>query len=156
MSDRDPPPADDRRGFLAKLLMGGGLVGSGLLAARHGLAFVFPRLEPPTFRKLLVARVGDLAPGQAKELRIGGQPLFLVNSGDGYAVFNGTCTHLGCKVKWEAHRDRFYCPCHQGVFGSDGEVVEGPPPRPLDRYRVEAQDELIYMWMEEPGSGGLT
>jgi menaquinol-cytochrome c reductase iron-sulfur subunit len=51
---------------------------------------------------------------------------------DQYAVFNGRCTHLGCAYHWQADRNQFACPCHAGVFGKDGQVLAGPPPRGLD------------------------
>lgn len=58
------------------------------------------------------------------------------------------CTHLGCRVRWvpaeesNDHKAAFFCPCHNGVFDPDGQVVSGPLPRPLDRFdmKVEAGD----------------
>lgn len=52
-------------------------------------------------------------------------------------ALSATCTHLGCQVRWDAESTMFRCPCHGGVFGLDGAVVEGPPPRPL--HRVDAR-----------------
>ncbi len=71
-------------------------------------------------------------------------------SEDETIVYNGHCTHLGCAYSWateDPHRDRFFCPCHDGVFDSEGRVVGGPPPRPLDRLesRVEAGElRIVY------------
>ena len=52
-------------------------------------------------------------------------------------ALSATCTHLGCQVRWDASDTRFRCPCHGGVFDADGNVVEGPPPRPLDRIAAQ-------------------
>jgi succinate dehydrogenase / fumarate reductase iron-sulfur subunit len=30
--------------------------------------------------------------------------------------------------------EQFRCPCHGGNFDRQGNVLAGPPPRPLDRY----------------------
>jgi Rieske Fe-S protein len=49
----------------------------------------------------------------------------------GLAAVSTTCTHLGCGVAWNAERKAFLCPCHGGVYGADGRVLAGPPPRPL-------------------------
>jgi len=59
-----------------------------------------------------------------------------------FAVYNGRCTHLGCAYNWQADQHQFACPCHAGVFGVDGKVLAGPPPRPLDvlETRVEGGD----------------
>jgi len=51
----------------------------------------------------------------------------------GLAALVTTCSHLGCGVSWDAGRKAFLCPCHGGVYGSDGAVLAGPPPRPLTR-----------------------
>lgn len=51
----------------------------------------------------------------------------------GLAALATTCSHLGCGVAWDARRNAFLCPCHGGVYGPDGAVLAGPPPRPLTR-----------------------
>lgn len=57
-------------------------------------------------------------------------------TGDDFTAFAVSCTHLGCPVRWQAQAKLFMCPCHGGVYYSDGEVAGGPPPRPLHRYPV--------------------
>ncbi len=49
-------------------------------------------------------------------------------------VLNSRCTHLGCTVNWREEAGAFICPCHDAKFSRDGQVLSGPPPRPLDRY----------------------
>jgi menaquinol-cytochrome c reductase iron-sulfur subunit len=49
-------------------------------------------------------------------------------------VVSNKCTHLGCHVNWNADTKEYICPCHDAQFGINGEVLGGPPPRPLDRY----------------------
>lgn len=51
----------------------------------------------------------------------------------GLAALATTCSHLGCGVSWDQGRNAFLCPCHGGVYGPDGAVLAGPPPRPLTR-----------------------
>ena len=51
----------------------------------------------------------------------------------GLAALGMTCSHLGCGVSWDAARKAFLCPCHGGVYGPDGAVLAGPPPKPLTR-----------------------
>jgi menaquinol-cytochrome c reductase iron-sulfur subunit len=57
-------------------------------------------------------------------------------SGEQFTAYNGRCTHLGCAYSWQASLNQFACPCHAGVFGLDGKVLAGPPPRPLDTLSV--------------------
>ncbi len=55
------------------------------------------------------------------------------------------CTHLSCIAHWQAEEQRFFCPCHDGVYDRMGNVVSGPPPRPLDRYQVKVEDGQIWV-----------
>jgi menaquinol-cytochrome c reductase iron-sulfur subunit len=60
-------------------------------------------------------------------------------------AFSPQCTHLGCVYHWDDSQKFFSCPCHNSEFGTDGKVLSGPAPRPLDRYvsRVESGKLLI-------------
>lgn len=49
-------------------------------------------------------------------------------------ILNSKCTHLGCTVNWKNEANAFTCPCHDARFSMSGQVLAGPPPRPLDRY----------------------
>jgi len=49
-------------------------------------------------------------------------------------ILNSRCTHLACTVNWREEANAYLCPCHDAKFGREGEVLDGPPPRPLDRY----------------------
>lgn len=65
--------------------------------------------------------------------------VYVKRDGDEFTVFSAVCTHLGCGVRWDEAGNRFFCPCHGGVFDVTGKVVGGPPPRPLTRLRAKVQ-----------------
>jgi Rieske Fe-S protein len=50
-------------------------------------------------------------------------------------------------VRWDAPAKKFRCPCHGGVYGPDGAVVEGPPPRPLDTIeaRIDPKNQTVLV-----------
>ena len=56
-------------------------------------------------------------------------------------VLSNRCTHLSCAVFWNEAKDAYDCPCHDAQFGSEGEVLGGPPPHPLDRYEAEIVED---------------
>lgn len=62
-----------------------------------------------------------------------------------FQVFNVNCTHLGCPVNWQAGAKLFLCPCHGGVFYSDGTVAGGPPPRPLFEREWEVRGDRLLV-----------
>jgi menaquinol-cytochrome c reductase iron-sulfur subunit len=56
-----------------------------------------------------------------------------------FSAFSIYCTHVGCPVTWTPGAQMFMCPCHGGTYHRDGSVAAGPPPRPLERYRVRVR-----------------
>ena len=57
-------------------------------------------------------------------------------------AFSQKCTHLGCVVYFESEENRWHCPCHEGNFEPlTGNVISGPPTRPLGRIEVEIRDD---------------
>lgn len=70
-------------------------------------------------------------------IRFGVEPVILIRAGDGdLRAFSATCTHLDCIVEYRRDRGLIWCNCHNGQFDLTGQVVGGPPPRPLRPYRV--------------------
>ena len=69
----------------------------------------------------------------------------LTDNGRDYIAMSNVCTHLGCRVRWIADQTQFFCPCHNAVFDEAGEVVDGPPPRPLDRYEVKVEEGQLFV-----------
>jgi len=66
-------------------------------------------------------------------------------------ILNSRCTHLSCTVNWSESDQVFLCPCHNAEFGKQGQVLDGPPPRPLDRYtefRV-TEDGILEIFYKE-------
>lgn len=60
-------------------------------------------------------------------------------------VFSNICTHLSCRVSWHTDLQHYVSPCHNGHFDMIGNVISGPPPRPLDEFttKIEAGDLYI-------------
>jgi Rieske Fe-S protein len=74
--------------------------------------------------------------------------VYVDREGDGYRAFLATCTHLGCRVRWDGDTSQFRCPCHGGVFNREGQVVSGPPPGPLTRVAVRVNPQTSEIEVE--------
>jgi menaquinol-cytochrome c reductase iron-sulfur subunit len=59
--------------------------------------------------------------------------------------FDIHCTHLGCPLDYVGAARRFLCPCHGGVFDREGDVMAGPPPRPLARFAARVEDGEVFL-----------
>lgn len=69
----------------------------------------------------------------------------LTDNGRDFVAMSSICTHLGCRVRWIADQQQFFCPCHNAGFDKAGNVVSGPPPRPLDRFEVKVEDNQLFV-----------
>ncbi len=127
-----------------------------LLASILGLtalgAFLYPlfRFLLPVEAAFRVRTVeipkSDVPLGTAKDLMIGGTPAIIVNtSSKGFLAFSKVCTHLGCLVKYDPERQEFICPCHAGTFDLEGNVISGPPPKPLPRFSVRVEGNNLVI-----------
>jgi Rieske Fe-S protein len=67
---------------------------------------------------------------------------------DDVKAFNAICTHVDCTVKYRPDLGDIFCSCHEGIYDLNGRNVSGPPPRPLESYKVilrgePGQEEII-------------
>jgi|SRR5664279_2282523 len=62
-----------------------------------------------------------------------------------FVVMSNICTHLGCQTHWNAEGSYIACPCHGGQFDVQGNVIGGPPPRPLKRveFKMDENDNIL-------------
>jgi Rieske Fe-S protein len=73
-------------------------------------------------------------------------PAILIRSEEGkYYAFDQKCTHLLCPVYYSKEHSRLECPCHEGGFSAQtGDVLYGPPPRPLNRIVLEEKNGELW------------
>lgn len=56
------------------------------------------------------------------------------------------CTHENFSVIYEAGSHRFYCNGHGGTFSESGQVLGGPPPRPLTSYNTSLSGNSLRVY----------
>ena len=99
-------------------------------------AFLWPRRKGPKVETVFIAgKVNDFKVDEVIPFRK--ERTFIVNTDGGLLAISAICTHLHCIVNWNELLKKFECPCHGAKFNQNGEVLEGPPPRPLDLYKLQ-------------------
>lgn len=127
MSEREPIEAIARRRLL---LLFGGLIGVGTLPS--GCA-----PEVPAKPGQVTVPLSELEDGRRVVVVVLGNPVEVSRVGDSVVARSLLCTHTGCVVKWREDRHEYLCPCHEGRYDADGNVIAGSPPKPLPRVPVE-------------------
>jgi 3-phenylpropionate/trans-cinnamate dioxygenase ferredoxin subunit len=97
----------------------------------------------------VVGPVGDLAPGTARRVEIGGEPLALVRCGDEIYAISDICSHANVSLsEGEVLCDEREIECwkHGSTFSLvDGEPQSLPATRPVAVYKVEVDDGQIVV-----------
>ena len=160
MVDTQTPYADagGRRRFLAGVITAVQAVIGGTLGVILGGSVLSPSFARRRESWLEAGLLSDLpdnepTPVTVRIARADGyaqiverQVVFLVRTGDTeVTALSSTCTHLGCRVSWDAEAGAIKCPCHGGVFDPTGKVTSGPPPAPLPRLTTKVDGDQILV-----------
>ena len=95
---------------------------------------------------VVAAKVNELQPNQGKVFRFGNQPAILVRTADGqWKAFSAVCTHLQCTVQYRTDLEKVWCACHNGIYDLNGANISGPPPRPLQEFKVATKGEEVII-----------
>lgn len=155
---------EPEKGFTRRQFM---RLASGVITALIGLGLTIPALAYIIGPALRREEEQDWIPlGSASKVELGSPTLFrarvqrqtgwitteeqitayvLTEDGRTFVALSNICTHLGCRVRWVEEEASFYCPCHNGVFDKQGNVVSGPVPRPLDRFQTKFEEGRIFV-----------
>ncbi len=94
----------------------------------------------------LTIRKNEIASGDAKNIVYQNAPAIVINRPDkGFIALTLTCTHLGCVVEFNKSRQRLLCPCHAGMYDLEGNVISGPPPKPLTVIPLKIEGDSILI-----------
>lgn len=146
-----------RRGFLVRVIQGAYAVIGATLAFVVGGAVVAPSFGR---RDTMWLRAGDAdsleegtplpitlrvarpdGPAEVVDRKI----VYLVKNGSEVRVLDSTCTHLGCRTRFNPETRQIECPCHGGVYDVNGNVVSGPPPAPLRAMTTRVENGKVMV-----------
>lgn len=146
----------ERRRFLgsvSRVAMAAGLVGGygglGLIAGRY----LYPARRSDRIWQYVV-ELARMEVGASRLFRApSGESITIVRQGNtgnetDFIALSSTCPHLGCQVHWELQNNRYFCPCHNGIFDSSGKATGGPPAdagQSLGRYPLRVEGGLLFI-----------
>ena len=134
-----------RRHFLDYLL------GTSAVATLGAIIYPIVRfMSPPqviesTESSVVAANVSEIPINSGKIFKFGSKPGILVRTDSGeLKAFSAVCTHLDCIVQYQPETKHIWCACHNGSYNLNGKNIGGPPPRPLEEFKVNTRgDEIV-------------
>ncbi len=117
--------------------------------------FAMPRFKEGEFGGVFtVGKSSELPPVGSAPVNYPKVKFWLTNTEDGVKAIYKVCTHLGCLYNWSDQEAKFICPCHGSQFDHEGNYIQGPAPRDLDSFVVQAVDpESGEVIAESPVTG---
>ena len=153
----DEDSTENRRTFFAtcgNIAMVGGLAASYGTLGFCALKFLSPDAEDQNLDWQFVATLKSLEGEDSLEYTAAsGVKIVIARAAEvaesGFLALSSVCPHLGCQVFWEAAKDRFFCPCHNGAFDASGKATEGPPAdanQSLTQYPTKISNDALYVF----------
>jgi len=139
-------PTTSKRDFL-KYILGGGLIAWAVSILYPVLSYLKPPPEGGVeVTSVKVGALSSLAKDSGTIVRFGNKPVIVIRTAAGSLhAFSATCTHLDCTVQYRKDFGVIWCACHNGKYDLTGRNISGPPPRPLDEFRVVVQGDDVYI-----------
>lgn len=143
----DHPPKNDGRRFWMRALLGTGFTSSILSLLYPAIRFMWPpAVSESAVNEAPAGKVTDLKPNSGRIFKFGSRPGILIRLDAGeFRAFSAVCTHLNCTVQYRPDQHDIWCACHNGIYDLNGRVIGGPPPRPLEEYKVNVRGEDIVV-----------
>jgi Rieske Fe-S protein len=138
-------PGVNRRRFLDAIL-GTGFVSTIAAMVYPVWRYLIPPVSgEPATQSVIAAQAAAVKPNSGLVFKFGSKPALLIRTPEGeLQAFNAVCTHLECTVQYKADTSTIWCACHNGMYDLQGNVISGPPPRPLERLVVNQRgDEVV-------------
>lgn len=147
------PKSDSKKTISRRRLIGYAWIGAVAIVIGELIAgtfaFLWPKKKEGKGEKIFIAgKVNDFKVGDIIYFRQ--ERVYVQRLEQGFMAFSAICTHLKCIVNWNEVKKMFECPCHGAKFNRNGEVLEGPPPRPLDLLKLQIVEEKIVVNFKEP------
>jgi Rieske Fe-S protein len=105
-----------------------------------------PQIIESTESSVVAAKLAEVPINSGKIFKFGSKPGIVVRTESGeLKAFSAVCTHLDCIVQYKSDIKHIWCACHNGHYNLNGQNIGGPPPRPLEEYKVNTRGDDIVV-----------
>jgi Rieske Fe-S protein len=129
-----------------------GVLGTGFVSTLAAMAYpvwrylIPPASGEPAAQSVVAAQASQVKANSGMVFKFGSKPGLLIRTAEGeLQAYNAVCTHLECTVQYKSDTAQIWCACHNGLYDLQGNVVSGPPPRPLERLTVNQRGDDVVV-----------
>jgi cytochrome b6-f complex iron-sulfur subunit len=142
----EKPVQKTRRDFL-KYLLTGGIAGLAISIFYPIISYLKPpKQNEVEVSSVKVGKLSDIEKDSGRIIRFGNKPVILLRTKTGeLRALSAVCTHLNCTVQFRKDLELIWCACHNGKYDLNGRNISGPPPRPLEPYRVVVKGDEVFV-----------
>lgn len=108
-------------------------------------AGVFYYQQAKTYVSHLAASTPTLLKGANLTDQLTSETFTKDSDGTYWVALYQRCVHLGCTVPFRNDCFSFKCPCHGSHYNVDGEYLDGPAPRSLDRFPLSFSGNTVMV-----------
>ena len=140
------PAPPTRRSFLDYLLGGAAMATLGAIVYPIFRFMSPPQVIESTENSVVAAKLNEMPINSGKIFKFGNKPGILVRTATGeFKAFSAVCTHLECIVQYRSETKQIWCACHNGQYNLSGKNIGGPPPRPLEEFKVNTRGDDVVV-----------
>ncbi len=140
-------PVRKKRRDVLKYLLTGGIAGLVISVFYPLIAYLKPpKQNGVEVSSVKVGKLSEIEKNSGRIIRFGSKPVILIRTPKGeLRAFSAVCTHLNCTVQFRKDLELIWCACHNGKYNLNGQNISGPPPRPLEPYRVVIKGNEVFV-----------
>jgi cytochrome b6-f complex iron-sulfur subunit len=142
-------PKSNRRDFI-NFVIGAGVLGWLASMIYPITKYIIPPKTPEAkISSVKIGKLEDIKPNTGSIFKFGNKPGIIVRTEEGEVrAFSATCTHLDCTVQFQSESKLIWCACHNGKYDLTGKNISGPPPKPLDAFKVVVKGGEVFVTKE--------
>ena len=102
--------------------------------------------------EMMVCALGELKEKGKIVVKFNGKQILTRWENEQVEIVSLICSHKKCTVRYHKEVNQFICPCHDGTYDHQGNVISGPPEKPLSKFKAEIRGDEVWVINEKKTS----